>query len=202
MLKYVFTFFTINFVLVIFTFSADLSKDVVETLQQDHERMKNFKENYRRMSCKLLVNAKFRAMYETEEIDKYTNRTTPEERPRYIDLVHNEMLNTCYKVYREDKILFEKELFYSYPQDDSQYKAFYKVDLEALLENFPKFNQTEWDIINKKEKPLPKTKKNRYDKISKYENQDSGENNKEEMNKDGFEVSENLNSAESKKDDL
>lgn len=200
MIRNALIFAFINFIFIHFGFTADLSTEVVETLHQDHERMKNFKENYRRMSCKLLVNAKFRAMYETEEIDKYTNRTTPEERPRYIDLVHDEMLNTCLKVYREDKILFEKELFYSYPQDDSQYKAFFKVDMEALLENFPKFNQTEWDMINKKEKPTPKPKKNRYDKISKYENtEDSGD----VKTSDGLEVAEiNNTSGNSKKDDL
>lgn len=149
--------------LIEFSLNTDLSKEIIETLNQDHANMKNFKENYRRMSCKLLVVAKMRAMFETEEIDKYSNFTTPESRPKFIDRVHEDMLNACMERYKEDKILFEKELFYSYPQDDSQYNRYINVSLSEILEEFPSFNQTDYDLKNKKKKEPKKSRKGRYD---------------------------------------
>ncbi len=129
--------------------TTDLTKEIIDSLNNDHLRMKGFKENFRRMSCKLLVVSKIRALYETEELDKYTNRTTPESRPKYVDKLREEYYDACMLTYREDKLIFEKEMFYSYPQDDSKYQKYLNVSLETLLEEFPKFNQTEWDLANK-----------------------------------------------------
>ena len=177
----------ILFVLIAFVyciFAMDLSSEIIKTLENDHQRMSNFKENYRRMSCKLLTVSKMRALYESEELDIYTNRTTPEMRPKYVDKLKDAYLENCLKLYREDKILFEKELFYSFPKDDGSYKWLLKVDKEALLEGFPFFNSTEWDLQNRKNKT--ETKKNRK---GRYE-------------EDPAAAAVNNNSTEVKKDDL
>ena len=89
--------------------STDLTKEIIDSLNNDHLRMKGFKENFRRMSCKLLVVSKIRALYETEELDKYTNRTTPESRPKYVDKLREEYYDACMLTYKEDKLIFENE---------------------------------------------------------------------------------------------
>ena len=154
--------------------SMDLSSEIIETLNKDHVRMKNFKENFRRMSCKLLVNAKLRALFETEELDKFTNQITPETRGAYLDKLQDALFQACMKTYREDKLIFEKELFYSYPTDDEQYRKYLDVNYQELLEEFPKYTAPE--------RPNKKTnnKKERKDKLSQetenINNQSTAEN--------------------------
>lgn len=179
---------TISFSIITEKLAMDLSKEIIDTLNNDHVRMKNFKENFRRMSCKLLVTSKLRALYETEELDKYTNQTTPESRPLYLDKLYENYYEACMKTYREDKLIFEKELFYSYPSDDEKYQRYLNVSLQDMLEGFPKYNVTEHEIPNKEKSG--KTKKERKDRIT-QEN--------ENLNKDNEEltVTENKN-----KDDL
>lgn len=171
--------FIITFIFSILNYSnsTELGKDILETLNKDSDHMKNFKENYRRMSCKLLVTSKLRAMFETEELDKYTNRTTPEARPQFLDRLKEEYLNSCLSTYKEDKIIFEKELFYSYPGDDKEYRRYLKVDLEELIKEYPEYDSS----LEVKDDTIKNKKKNKENRHKANNEEVKAEQNKDDL---------------------
>lgn len=116
--------------------NSDLSQEIIDTLMNDHERMKNFKTNYHRMSCKLLIVSKIRALFETEKIDDYVLRIFPEERHSFLDKLYEKMITKCLETYKEDKILFEDKLFYYFPDPDDEYSGLYNINIEDVLKEF------------------------------------------------------------------
>ena len=158
-------FYIVIICLILNSLSMDLSSEILETLNNDHLRMKGFKENYRRMSCKLLVTSRLRAMYETEELDHYTNKTTPEARPKFLDRYRNDLLEHCLKHYKEDKIIFQDQLFYSYPQDDREYRGLLSVNITEILLDFPVYVQPEQNTTNVEKPSKPAKNRTRHDDL-------------------------------------
>ena len=140
--------------------SMDLSPEIINTLNADHERMKNFKVNYNRMSCKLLITAKLKAMFELEEIDVFTNQVVPEKRVEFLDELRETMLNKCLATYRDDKILFEHTMFYSFPNPDYENYEYYNIDVSKILDKYPKYTATPEKIA-----AFEKRKKRREEKL-------------------------------------
>ncbi len=140
--------------------SMDLSPEIINTLNADHERMKNFKVNYNRMSCKLLITAKLKAMFELEEIDVFTNQVVPEKRIEFLDELKETMMNKCLSTYRDDKILFEHTMFYSFPNPDYENYEYYNIDVSKILDKYPKYTATPEKIA-----AFEKRKKRRDEKL-------------------------------------
>lgn len=140
--------------------TMDLSPEIINTLNADHERMKNFKVNYNRMSCKLLITAKLKAMFELEEIDVFTNQVVPEKRVEFLDELREAMLNKCLTTYRDDKILFEHAMFYSFPNPDYENYEYYNIDVSKILDKYPKYTATPEKIA-----AFEKRKKKREEKL-------------------------------------
>lgn len=122
-----------------YAYSTDLSPEIVETLMADHESMKDFRNKYHKLSCKLVVVAKMRAMFETKDIDKIITRVAPENRGELLDDLREAYTANCNKLYKEDKIIFESQLFYSYPNPDTDYQAFFKIDEDSMISKYPKY---------------------------------------------------------------
>ncbi len=137
-----------------FIISTDLSPEIIDTLMADHERMKHFRENYNRLSCKLLIVSKIKAMFELEEIDYYTDRIHPNDRAQFLEELKKAMIDKCLSTYKEDKIIFEDKLFYSYPNPDNEYRGYYFIDIEEILAKYPAY---------KSEKPKKKRRSNNED---------------------------------------
>lgn len=196
--------FTIIFFLITFfnyVYSMDLSDDVKSTLLEDHKLMKEFRPKYKQYSCKLLTISKIKALYEVEKLDQYYYKIHPEKRSEFLEHIKSKMYNKCMLNYKDDKFIFEAELYYSYPSEgkDNDYKQYINIDLDEAVEEFNSvhndgnnynseyFNKIEKDKdINKKHrKNIENNKKNTFkeDKLENTIDLDNEEKNKFKDNK-------------------
>lgn len=146
--------------------NSDLSQEIIDTLMNDHERMKNFKTNYHRMSCKLLIVSKIRALFETEQIDDYVLRIFPEDRNSFLDKLYDTMMTKCLETYKEDKLLFEDKLFYYFPEPDHEYSGLYNINIEDVVKEFRPYT-----VVGKKN-----TKKGKKENRNRIKNEEDDKN--------------------------
>ena len=152
--------------------SMDLSDEIKKTLLEDHNVMKNYKGKYKDMSCSLVVTSKLKALYETEDLDEFYYKIVPSQREDFLESLKNKMHLQCMERYKDDKFIFDSELFYFYPEDDSDYRHYVHVDIGEFVVEYNKFNNngTNYDspFFTKKRNSNNKNKKAYQKKVRKF----------------------------------
>ena len=137
-------FILITLLLVNQLYLIDLTPEVKSTLLADHETMQKFRPQYKELSCRLLSISKIKYLYEVEKLDDYYYKIIPSQRENFLDHIKSKMYNRCMLEYKDDKFIFESELFYSYPREgnDNDYAHYVNISLDEAVEEFnDKYNE-------------------------------------------------------------
>ena len=73
--------------------SKPLGKDVLDYLTEDMITFNTYRKDFLQLTCKLTIYSKMKYMWESEELDKYLNRTT--NVIDYVQAVKDEMYKVC-----------------------------------------------------------------------------------------------------------
>jgi hypothetical protein len=79
--------------------SKPLTPHVIKYLEEDQMTFTNYKQNYRKLSCKIMTFSKMKNLYETKEIDKYMNRT--ENQRGFLDYMQLTLESHCNTKYTD-----------------------------------------------------------------------------------------------------
>jgi hypothetical protein len=85
--------------------SKPLTPQVIKYLEEDQITFTYYKENYRKLSCKIMTFSKMKYLYETKEIDKYMNQT--QNQRGFLDYMQMTLENHCKDKYNDFNTVFK-----------------------------------------------------------------------------------------------